>query len=63
MNSDEILLGTAANGLLSVDLKTHKVSSFFYNNKSLLEKIKIVRSIKKDSKDNLWIGSDGYGLF
>ena len=63
LNSDKILLGTAANGLLSVDLKTHRVSSFFYNDKTLLEKVKIVCSIKKDSKDNLWVGSDGYGLF
>ena len=63
LNSDKILLGTASNGLLSVDLKTYKVSNFFYKDKSLLEKVKIVRSIKKDSKDNLWIGSDGYGLF
>jgi signal transduction histidine kinase/ligand-binding sensor domain-containing protein/DNA-binding response OmpR family regulator len=62
LNSDKILLGTTASGLLSVDLKTHKVSSFFYNNSTLLEKVKIVRSIKKDSKDNLWIGTDGYGL-
>ena len=29
LNSDKILLGTASNGLISVDLKTHKVSSFF----------------------------------
>jgi signal transduction histidine kinase/ligand-binding sensor domain-containing protein/DNA-binding response OmpR family regulator len=62
LNSDKILLGTTGSGLLSVDLKTHKVSSFFYNNSSLLEKVKIIRSIKKDSKDNLWIGTDGYGL-
>jgi hypothetical protein len=63
LNSDTILLGTAGNGLLAVDLKTHKVSNFFHNNLPLADKVKIVRSIKKDSKDNLWIGTDGYGLF
>jgi hypothetical protein len=30
---------------------------------SSANKVKIVRSIKKDSKDNLWIGTDGFGLF
>ena len=63
LNSDKILLGTSGSGLLIVDLKTQKISNFFYNNPSLNDKVKIVRSIRKDSEDNLWIGTDGYGLF
>ncbi len=63
LNSDEILLGTSGSGLLIVDLKTQKISNFFYNNQSLIDKVKIVRSIKKDSENNLWIGTDGNGLF
>lgn len=63
LNPDKILLGTSGSGLLSLDLKTKKISTFNNDNSSSLKKVKIVRSIKKDSKDNLWIGSDGYGLF
>ena len=63
LNSDAILLGTMGSGLLMMDLKTHKVSDFFYNNSPLKDKVKIIRSLKKDSKNNLWIGTDGYGLF
>lgn len=62
INSDKILLGTSGGGLLEVDLKMYRISDFFSNNSVLNEKVKIVRSIKKDSKDNLWIGTDGYGL-
>ena len=63
LNSDAILLGTKGSGLLIVDLKTKKVTNFFYNNLALSNKVKIIRSLKKDNKNNLWIGTDGYGLF
>ena len=62
LNSDEILLGTSGNGLLVVDLKMQKISNFLSHNQLLKDKTKITRSLKKDSKDNLWIGTDGYGL-
>lgn len=62
LNSDEILLGTSGNGLLVVDLKMQKISNFLSHHQLLKDKTKITRSLKKDSKDNLWIGTDGYGL-
>lgn len=62
LNSDKILLGTTGSGLLIIDLKTHKITNFFAENSLLNDKVKIVRSIKKDSKENIWIGTDGFGL-
>ncbi len=63
LNSDKILLGTSGSGLLTIDLKNYTISNFFKENSSLLEKCKNIRSMKKDSKGNLWIGTDGFGLF
>ena len=63
LNYDTILLGTSGSGLLVVDLQNHKISTFLKDNASFTNKIKIVRSIEKDSKENLWIGTDGYGVF
>ncbi|MFI1772000.1 hybrid sensor histidine kinase/response regulator transcription factor [Thalassobellus citreus] len=63
LNSDKILIGTNGSGLLLVDIATLKLSDFFKENLSLKQEINIVRSIKKDSKDNLWIGTDGNGVF
>ncbi|GGF74968.1 hybrid sensor histidine kinase/response regulator transcription factor [Wenyingzhuangia marina] len=63
LNPDKILIGTNGSGLLLVDLATLKFSDFFKENLSVKQDVKIVRSIKKDSKDNLWIGTDGNGVF
>ncbi|WP_445748923.1 hybrid sensor histidine kinase/response regulator transcription factor [Polaribacter sp.] len=63
LNSDKILAGTSGAGLLSIDLKNFTVSNFFKENKLLSEKFNNIRSMKKDSKGNLWIGTDGFGLF
>jgi hypothetical protein len=63
LNSDKILLGTSGAGLLTIDLKNYTISNFFKNTNSLSEKFRIIRSMKKDSKGNLWIGTDGFGLF
>ena len=63
LNSDKILIGTFGNGLILVDIKTFKFSNFFNENLRLGKGITIVRSIEKDRKNNLWIGTDGYGLF
>ena len=63
LNPDKILIGTSGSGLLLVDITTFKFSNFFKENLSFKQNINIVRSIKKDSRDNLWIGTDGNGVF
>ena len=63
LNPDKILVGTSGSGLLLYDLATLKFSDFLKTNLSLKQEINIVRSINIDSKNNLWIGTDGNGLF
>ena len=63
LNPDKILIGTNGSGLLLVDITTLKFSNFFKENLAFKQDVNIVRSIKKDSKDNLWIGTDGNGVF
>lgn len=62
LNSDNLLIGTSGNGLMVLNLQTKKITDFF-KNKPLKKKIEIVRSLRTDTKDNLWIGTDGLGLF
>lgn len=63
LDPDRILIGTSGSGLLLFDLATRKFSDFLKENLALKQEINIVRSIKIDSKNNLWIGTDGNGLF
>ena len=62
LNSDNLLIGTSYNGLRRLDLNTNVITDYFEEN-NLRESPMIVRSIKIDSKGNLWVGSDGKGLF
>lgn len=63
LNPDKILIGTSGSGLLVYDLATQKFSDYLKKNLSLKQEINIVRAVKIDSKNNLWIGTDGNGLF
>lgn len=63
LNPDKILIGTSGSGLLLYDLATQKFSDFLKDNLALKQEINIVRSVKIDSKNNLWIGTDGNGVF
>lgn len=63
LNPDKILVGTNGSGLLIIDLATLKASNFLIDNLSLNQDIKIVRSLNIDSRNNLWIGTDGNGAF
>lgn len=63
LNRDKILIGTSGSGLLLVDISTFKFSNFLKENLSLKQEVNIVRSIRKDNQDNLWIGTDGNGVF
>lgn len=63
LDPDRILIGTSGSGLLLFDLATRKFSDFLKENLGLKQEVNIVRAIKIDRKNNLWIGTDGNGLF
>ncbi|PQJ79102.1 hybrid sensor histidine kinase/response regulator transcription factor [Polaribacter porphyrae] len=63
LNSDNLLIGTKGNGLLLFDLQTQTLSSFFKANDKTKQNTAIIRSLKIDSNCNLWIGTDGFGLY
>ncbi|MEN8857385.1 MAG: two-component regulator propeller domain-containing protein, partial [Flavobacteriaceae bacterium] len=64
LNSDNLLIGTKGNGLFLFDLQTKKIKSYFKQNNSIAKKnTAIIRSLKIDSNSNLWIGTDGFGLY
>ncbi len=61
-SSEKILIGTRGSGLLLIDVFSLNCKDYFKENLALKQKITIVRSLKTDSKKNLWIGTDGNGL-
>jgi hypothetical protein len=62
LDADKILLGTRGSGLLLLDINSLICSDYLKENLALKQEINIVRSLKIDSKNNLWIGTDGNGL-
>ena len=60
---NKILIGTSGSGLLLVDKNSLICTDFLKDNLALNQEINIIRSLKTDSKNNLWIGTDGNGLF
>ena len=62
LNPDKILVGTRGGGLLVFDLATLNCKDYLKDNLAIKQEINIIRSIKIDSKNNLWIGTDGNGL-
>lgn len=62
LNADQILIGTRGSGLLLLEIASLNCTDYLKENLALKQEINIVRSIKIDSKKNLWIGTDGNGL-
>lgn len=61
--TNQILVGTSGSGLLLFDTNTQKFSNYFKDNLKMSQEINIVRAVMKDQKNNLWVGTDGNGLF
>ncbi|UOB18643.1 two-component regulator propeller domain-containing protein [Abyssalbus ytuae] len=62
LKNNEILIGTSGGGLVKINEINHKFSKFFEGPLKQKYDINIVRTIHKDSKGNLWIGTDGKGV-
>ncbi|WP_420321283.1 hybrid sensor histidine kinase/response regulator transcription factor [Flagellimonas sp.] len=58
---DKLLLGTAGNGLIGLNLEDGALFDIFKENK--LDGPQIVRTFRKDNESNIWIGTDGDGLY
>jgi len=63
LSPDKILVGTRGSGLLLFEVNTLQFSDYLKENLEINQEINIVRSLKVDRKNNLWIGTDGNGLF
>lgn len=63
LSPDKILVGTRGSGLLLFDVNSFQFTDYFKKELGINKEINIVRSVKIDLKNNLWIGTDGNGLF
>ncbi|MCL6266921.1 two-component regulator propeller domain-containing protein [Flagellimonas myxillae] len=58
---DKLLLGTGGNGLVGLNTKEETLFDIFDENK--MDGPQIVRAFWKDNESNIWIGTDGDGLY
>lgn len=60
ISNDSLLLGTNGNGLIGIDQKTGTLFDVFGEDRNSPE---IVRTFWKDNESNIWVGTDGNGLY
>lgn len=63
LNKDKYLIGTQGAGLLDFNLKTHAHKKINLANNSSLKEPKIINDLLRDKSKNVWIATDGQGLF
>lgn len=63
LDNDNLLVGTSGNGLLMININSFQIIDFFQERLNLAKEIKIVRSLERDSHGDLWIGTDGNGIY
>ncbi|NJB71951.1 hypothetical protein GGR42_002413 [Saonia flava] len=63
LDDTHLLVGTSGNGLLELNINSITFNDFFEEKLNLKSEVNIVRSINHDSHDDLWIGTDGSGIF
>ncbi|SNY99516.1 hypothetical protein SAMN06265377_1326 [Flagellimonas pacifica] len=60
INSDSILLGTNGDGLVGIDQMKNSLFEVFDSSKTVPA---IVRKFWRDKESNIWLGTDGNGLY
>ncbi|MEC3905521.1 two-component regulator propeller domain-containing protein [Tamlana sp. 2201CG12-4] len=61
LNAKELLIGTNGNGLLKYNLVTNETSNVIDANIKI--EAPIVLTLKEDSNANIWVGTDGDGIY
>lgn len=62
-DEQSLLIGTSGSGLLVFNRDNQQFSSFFSGKLEIRQEVNIVRSLARDSLGNIWIGTDGNGIF
>lgn len=63
LDDDTLLVGTSGNGLLEININDFEVHDYFQETLKMGKEINIVRSLFKDYHGDLWVGTDGNGIF
>lgn len=59
----QLLVGTSGGGLLALNITTKSFSKYLGETIKIDQEVNIVRSIAHDGEGNLWVGTDGNGIY
>ncbi|MDR6562367.1 MULTISPECIES: two-component regulator propeller domain-containing protein [unclassified Arcicella] len=60
---DDLIIGTTNDGIVSINEKTHQIKPLFAIKDKLNKSVVLINCLKADSKGNLWVGTNGAGLY